>query len=90
MNLIETPFTLDDPHGWTIPNPGDGEKQFATREQALAFAQTLAKGDTTPSDHNSCWCVEGADGRWRLFTPDLLPVKELGRGSWQYYPLVYL
>lgn len=78
MNLIEIPFAPDVRHGWTIPIPGDGEKQFATREQALAFAQTLAKGDTTQSGQNSCLCVEGADGRWRLFTPDLLPIKKLG------------
>ena len=78
MNLIEIPFAPDPSHGWTIPIPGDGEKQFSSREQALAFAQTLAKGAKTDGGPHSCLCVEGADGRWRLFTPDLLPVKESG------------
>ena len=78
MNLIEIPYAPDRCHGWTIPIPGDGEKQFPSREQALTFAQTLAKGPKAESGHYSCLCVEGADGRWRLFTPDLLPVKEAG------------
>lgn len=76
MNLIEIPFASHASHGWTIPIPGDGEKQFSSREQALAFAQTLAKGASREGGHDSCLCVEGADGRWRLFTPDLVPVKE--------------
>ncbi len=39
---------------------------------------TLAKGVRIANGQSSYLCVEGADGRWRLFTPDLLPVKEEG------------
>lgn len=78
MNLFEIPFTPDSSHGWTVPIPGDGEKQFASREQAMAFAQTLAKDLNAESGRGGCLCVEGADGRWRLFTADLLPVKQSG------------
>ncbi|MEO9091423.1 MAG: hypothetical protein ABI247_13950 [Rhodanobacter sp.] len=76
MNLIEIPFTPRASHDWISPLLGNAEKQFHSREQALAFAQTLAECDSSDSDRNSCLCVEGADGRWRLFTPDVLPVKE--------------
>lgn len=76
VKLIEIPFTPDATHGWSIPIPGDGEKQFSSRDQALAFAQTLAKNVRNETGHDSCLCVQGADGRWRLFTEDLVPVRE--------------
>ncbi|MEO7050983.1 MAG: DUF2188 domain-containing protein [Rhodanobacter sp.] len=78
MNLIEIPFAPDASHGWTIPIPGDGEKQFSSRENALAFARTLSRDVEMQSGNRSYLCVEGADGKWRLFTADLLPVHKQG------------
>ncbi|WP_158880895.1 DUF2188 domain-containing protein [Rhodanobacter sp. L36] len=75
MKLIEIPFRPDATRGWTVPVPGDGEKRFGSREQALAFAVNLAKVQRTKAVDESYLCVEGADGQWRLFTADLLPVK---------------
>jgi hypothetical protein len=73
VNLIEIPFRPDRDHGWTIPIPGDGEKQFCSRDDAMEFALNLAKGTRATKDADSYLCVEGADGQWRLFTADLLP-----------------
>ncbi len=41
----------------------------------MAFALNLAKRERATKDADSYLCVEGADGKWRLFTADLLPVK---------------
>jgi Uncharacterized protein conserved in bacteria (DUF2188) len=75
VKLFEIPFCPESEHGWTIPIPGDGEKQFRSRDDALAFALQLAKQQRYAEGKESFLCVEGADGQWRLFTPDLLPVK---------------
>jgi hypothetical protein len=74
MEMFEIPFSPDHAHGWTIPIPGDGERQFASREDALAFALELAKQQRLAANP-SYLCVEGGDGQWRLFTPDLMPVR---------------
>ncbi|MFC5435286.1 DUF2188 domain-containing protein [Rhodanobacter umsongensis] len=76
MKLIEVPFRPDQDNGWTIPIPGGGEKQFKSRDEALAFALKLAKQQQRGTNATSRYlCVEGADGQWRLFTSDLLPVR---------------
>jgi len=74
MELFYIPFNPDHGHGWTIPIPRDGAQQFSSRKDALAFARKLAKQETAIKRENSYLCVEGGDKRWRLFTPDLLPV----------------
>lgn len=73
MELFHIPFKPDGLHGWTIPIPGDGEKQFASRKAALAYAAKLARSEPAGGERRYL-CVEGGDGQWRLFTPDLLPV----------------
>jgi Uncharacterized protein conserved in bacteria (DUF2188) len=75
MELIEIPYNPDEAHNWKIPIPGDGCQKFSTREEAMAFALQLAKKIVSKSAEPSYLCVEGGDGQWRLFTPDLLPVK---------------
>ncbi|MEO6799771.1 MAG: hypothetical protein ABI178_07535 [Rhodanobacter sp.] len=75
MDMIEIPYRAEGTKGWTIPIPGDGERQFASREEAMAFALTLAKEQSVATAKPSYLCVEGGDGRWRLFTADLMPVR---------------
>ena len=74
MALFEIPYEPEDGDGWKVPIPGDGCRQFASREGALTFARSLAK-QRELIDQDNYLCVEGGDGIWRLFTPDLLPVK---------------
>jgi len=74
MEIFYIPFKPDATHGWKVPIPQDGEKQFSSRNDALAFARKLAKRVATDQSESSYLCVEGGDRRWRLFTPDLMPV----------------
>ncbi|HZX72027.1 MAG TPA: DUF2188 domain-containing protein [Rhodanobacter sp.] len=74
MDMIEIPYSAEGTKGWTIPIPGDGERQFASRDEALAFARTLAQKHFAATARPSYLCVEGGDGHWRLFTADLMPV----------------
>lgn len=73
MEMIEVPYSAEGTQGWTIPIPGDGERQFASRGDALEFALMLVKKHPTNTAEQDYLCVEGGDGRWRLFTADLKP-----------------
>ncbi|MEP7184784.1 MAG: hypothetical protein ABI767_03005 [Rhodanobacter sp.] len=75
MALIEIPYDSEGTDGWKIPIPGDGCRQFCSRDAAMAFALKLAKEELLTTAQPSYLCVEGGDGKWRLFTPDLLPVR---------------
>jgi hypothetical protein len=74
MEIFYIPFNPDRSHGWIVPIPRDGEKQFSSRPEAMAFARKLAKQEISKSGESSYLCVEGGDKMWRLFTPDLMPV----------------
>ena len=73
MRLFEIPFDSEPSGDWVVPVVGDSERRFASRDKALAFALTLANEDRNHGYGDSLVCVQGADGQWRLFTPDLLP-----------------
>jgi hypothetical protein len=75
VELIEIPYSPDGSTGWKIPVPGDGDRRFASRDEAMAFALSLAQKHHVVTDKPSYLCVEGGDGHWRLFTPDLVPVR---------------
>lgn len=74
MEIFYIPFKPDTKHGWKVPVPEDGEKQFVSRTDALAFARKVAKQAATEQSESSYLCVEGGDKKWRLFTPDFKPV----------------
>lgn len=76
MTMIEIPYDPENTDGWKVPIPGDGARYFASREAAMKFGVQLAKGVAGPTKSRGMLCVEGADGRWRLFTSDLLPIKQ--------------
>ena len=46
MEIFYILFNPDRTHGWTVPIPRDGEKQFRTRPEAMAFARKLAQKET--------------------------------------------
>lgn len=73
LRLFEIPFDSDPSGEWIVPVFGDGERRFASRDKALAFALALANEDRKRGHGDSLVCVQGADDQWRLFTPDLLP-----------------
>ena len=74
MDIFYIPFDPNGAHGCTVPIPRDGERRFASRSDALSFAQMLAVGESATNAERSYLCVEGGDKHWRLFTADLMPV----------------
>jgi hypothetical protein len=74
MKVFDIPYTPDAADAWAIPIPGDGERHFDQRTDALDFARTLTRKLDAHGDGPSFICVEGADGRWRLFDSDFKPV----------------
>jgi len=75
MEMFYIPFKPDAKDGWKVQIPKDGEKQFVSRTDALAFARKVAKQAVSEQSESSYLCVEGGDKKWRLFTPDLKPVE---------------
>jgi len=53
MEIFYIPFKPDATHGWKVPIPQDGEKQFSSRNDALAFARKLAKRVATDQSESS-------------------------------------
>ncbi|NYE27158.1 hypothetical protein HDE78_000083 [Rhodanobacter sp. K2T2] len=47
MEIFYIPFKPDATHGWKVPIPKDGERQFGSRNDALAFARRIAKQTVT-------------------------------------------
>lgn len=74
MEIFYIPFKPHPSYGWKIPVSQDAEKQFTSRNEALAFARKLAKQRIVEQHQSSYLCIEGHDKKWRLFTPDLAPV----------------
>jgi hypothetical protein len=73
MKVFDIPYSPDAAAAWCIPIPGDGEKHFDQRADALEFARTLTRKLEQGGDGPNFICVEGADGRWRLFDSDFKP-----------------
>jgi hypothetical protein len=74
MKVFDIPLDADSSHGWIVPIPGDGEETFESREAAIGFAAELAHKQLAAYEEPSFVCVEGADGRWRLFDANMKPV----------------
>lgn len=76
MRLFEIPFQPDPAGIWSISNvDDDDEHQFMSRDKALSYALSLAIKDRRCGRGNGLLCIQGADGQWRMFTPDLLPAE---------------
>lgn len=71
MKIFDIPLHADRPNGWVVPIPGDGEETFGSRNDAIGYAMVLARKQEARRDEPSFVCVEGADGRWRLFDSNM-------------------
>ncbi|MBB6249019.1 hypothetical protein [Rhodanobacter sp. A1T4] len=47
MEIFYIPLNAEAKHGWTIPIPRDGEKEFSNRLDAPAFARKLAQEESS-------------------------------------------
>ncbi|WP_198148890.1 DUF2188 domain-containing protein [Luteibacter yeojuensis] len=62
---------LHPPHQtWHIATPGGSHRTFEARHDAVAFAAKLA-ARLDGAAGRAYLSIEGEDGKWRLFTPDL-------------------
>lgn len=74
MRVIDVPFDANHPAGWSLTGITEGEQIFQSRGEALTHAMAYAKRYAFEFRREAYICVEGGDGKWRLFTPELQPV----------------
>ncbi|APG04295.1 hypothetical protein BJI69_10570 [Luteibacter rhizovicinus DSM 16549] len=56
---------------WTIALPSGAQHAFSARHEAVRFAAREASRLTTSKGRQVFLSIEGEDGKWRLFGPDL-------------------
>lgn len=70
MLVFDIPF--HPPHDiWTISLPSGACRAFAERHDAVRFAAREASQLTSREGKQVYLSIEGEDGKWRLFGPDL-------------------
>ncbi|WP_250627874.1 DUF2188 domain-containing protein [Pinirhizobacter soli] len=74
MVIYEIPFEPADSADWHVDISTDGRRNFDSRQAALAFARESAKAREVKSGVTACICIQGGDGRWRSFDPQLDPI----------------
>lgn len=74
MVIYEIPFEPADSADWHVDISTDGRMNFDSRQAALAFAQESAKARAVKSGIAACISIQGGDGRWRSFDPQLDPI----------------
>ena len=78
MIIYEIPFEPAGSADWHVDISTDGRRNFDSRQAALAFARESAKAREVMSGITACISIQGGDGRWRTFDPQLEPI---GAGS---------
>lgn len=73
--FYEIPYECGDTHSYHLDGIAGGRRQFDTRVAALAYAMQSAKAMVGPSGAHACIAIQGADGNWRTFDPDMLPIR---------------
>jgi uncharacterized protein DUF2188 len=74
MKVVDIRYGAQPEGGWCVPDPADGHEIFPTREAAIAAATSLAKARSFSEGEPYFICIEGADGRWRLFDANMQAV----------------
>ena len=74
MVIYEIPFEPADSADWHVDISTDGRRNFDSRQAALAFARESAKAREVKSGVTACISIQGGDGRWRTFDPQLEPI----------------
>ncbi len=76
MIFYEIPYEQGNEQIWHLDGLAEGRKDFESRVAALAFAMQSAKDVVKSCGEKACIAIQGADGNWRTFDPDMLPLKE--------------
>jgi len=69
MRVFDIPLAPPD-HTWAVSIPNGERRQFGARHEAVVYAAKVAAQIDTMSG-GAYLSIEGEDGKWRLFTPDL-------------------
>lgn len=76
MIFYEIPYEQGNTKTWYLDGLAEGRKDFDSRMAALAFAMQSAKAAAVKGcGDKACIAIQGADGHWRRFDPDMLPIK---------------
>ena len=75
MIFYEIPYVKGNTQTWHLDGLAEGRKDFDSRVAALAFAMLSAKAAVKKRDDKACIAIQGADGNWRKFDSDMLPIK---------------
>lgn len=74
MVIYDVPFDPVDSAMWKVSSARCGERRFASREHALSFAMSETRAAALREPDGAFVNIEGADGKWRLFDPELKSV----------------
>jgi hypothetical protein len=74
MVIYEIPFEPAGSDDWHVDISTDGRRNFDSRQAAVAFARESAKAREVTSGVAACISIQGGDGRWRTFDPQLEPI----------------
>ncbi|WP_331521775.1 hypothetical protein [Pinirhizobacter sp.] len=74
MVIYEIPFEPAGSADWHVDISTDGRRNFDSRQAALAFARESAKAREVNFGVTACISIQGGDGRWRTFDPQLEPI----------------
>jgi hypothetical protein len=72
--IYDVPFAPTDAALWQVSSKQSGERRFETREHALAYATRAIQAAARTEPGGAFVNIEGADGTWRLFDPELRSV----------------
>jgi hypothetical protein len=75
MIFYEIPYEKGSTQSWHLDGLAEGRRNFDSRVAALAFAMRSAKAAVHQYGDKACIAIQGADGNWRNFDPDMLPLK---------------
>lgn len=75
MIFYEIPYESGSTHSCHLDGVAGGRREFDTRVAALAYAMQSAKAIVSTSGDHACIAIQGADGNWRTFDPDMLPIR---------------
>ncbi|MGY3230889.1 hypothetical protein ACVWWJ_002373 [Luteibacter sp. HA06] len=71
MLVFDIPFHPPDDENWTVDLPCGEQRAFDARHDAVRFAAREAARLKSTEGLETYLSLEGEDGKWRLFGPDL-------------------
>lgn len=74
MFFYEIPYEVGNTEAGHLDGLVGGRREFDTRLAAIEYAMQSASALVGSSPDQACIAIQGPDGRWRTFDPDLSPI----------------